>query len=63
MLPLSSRPTSLVSVLRRLSDLNLWLVELDVAEEEFERKSALIKGVVRKKKKEIEYYLLLEHLS
>jgi hypothetical protein len=63
MLPLSSRPTSLVSVLRRTSDWNLWLAELDVAEEEFAGKSALIKGVVRKKKKEIEYYLLLEHLS
>jgi hypothetical protein len=60
--PLSYRPTSLVSVLRRLSDLNLWLVELDVAEEEFERKSALIKEVARKTKKEIENYLLLEHL-
>lgn len=61
--PLSYRPTSLVSVLRRTSDWNLWLAELDVAEEEFAGKSALIKGVAREKKKETENYLLLEHLS
>jgi hypothetical protein len=41
--PLSYRPTSLVSVLRRTSDWNLWLAELDVAEEEFAGKSALIR--------------------
>jgi len=39
------------------------LAELDVAEEEFAGKSALIREVIRKKKKEIEYYLLVEHLS
>jgi hypothetical protein len=61
--PLSYRPTSLVSVLRRTSDWNLCLAELDVAEEEFAGKSALIREVVGKKKKEIEYYLLLEYLS
>jgi hypothetical protein len=61
--PLSYRPTSLVSVLRRTSGWNLWLAELDVAEEEFAGKSALIREVIRKKKKEIEYYLLVEHLS
>ena len=61
--PLSYRPTSLVSVFRRISDWNLWLAELDVAEEEFAGKSALIREVVGKKKKEIEYYLLLEYLS
>jgi hypothetical protein len=46
-MPLPSyRPTSLVSVLGRIFDWNLWLAEPNVAVEEYERKRALITRVI-----------------
>jgi hypothetical protein len=50
-MPLPSyRPTSLVSVLGRVSDWNLWLAEPNVAVEEYERKRALITRVIEENK-------------
>lgn len=52
---LSFRLTLLVSALKKSFDWSLWEAELNVAVEEHERKSALIRKAVKKEKNKTRY--------